>query len=323
MYRLYKKELQLLREKINEFKTIIVFRHESPDFDAYGSQFGMYYFLKENFKDKNIYTLGTTNAPVGKNLYPNNDELSDEFLQNNDFLAIVLDTGNTKRISDKRYTLAKYIIKIDHHPNVEPYGNLNIVRDSASATCELLYFIFKNKVFSDLKINDDCAKYLFSGLAGDTSKFQNSGTTKESFLMAADMLDYNFNMNVDVYLPMFDKPISDFENIKEVLNNYHVSNKGVAYYYLDKDALEKLHIDCDEAKMYLYLFSQTSEIKIWCCFAYDSRNNNIRGSLRSRNIVVNGVASKYRGGGHEFACGCRLENENEIDLIISDLDNLI
>ena len=250
MYRLYRKELEQLLNKIKEYDRIVIFRHQSPDFDAYGSQFGVYYFLKDNFKDKEIYTLGTTNAPVGHNLYPENDTLSDEFLKEKPFLAIVCDTGNSKRISDERYAWGDYIIKIDHHPNVEPYGDLNIVRDSASAVCELIYKIFKHPVFKDYKIGNECAKFLFSGLAGDTSKFQNSGTTKESFLMAADMLDYDFNMNVDVYLPMFDKPLSDFENIKEVLNNYKVSPKGTAYYYLDAKTLAKLGIDTDEAKMY-------------------------------------------------------------------------
>ena len=320
MYRLYKKELELMLSKIKEYDRIIIFRHTSPDFDAYGTQFGMYYFLKENFPEKEIYTLGTTNAPVGVNLYPDNDILSDEFLKEKPFLTIVVDTGNTKRISDERYAWGDYIIKIDHHPNVEPYGDLNIVRDSASAASELVYHIFKSKTFASYKINDDCAKYLFSGVAGDTSKFTNSGTTKESFLMAADMLKYNFNMNTDVYLPMFDKPISDFENIKEVLNCYKISPKGVAYYYLDEAALKKLNIDVDEAKMYLYLFNSCSQIKVWCSFAYDSRVNNIRGSLRSRNIKVNHIAAKYRGGGHDFACGCRLESVDEIDSVIRDIE---
>ena len=36
----------------------------------------------------------------------------DSWFDNNEFLAIVMDTGDTKRISDKRYTKAKFIIKM-------------------------------------------------------------------------------------------------------------------------------------------------------------------------------------------------------------------
>ena len=45
-------DYQKILEKIEEYSKIIVFRHEMPDFDALGSQFGLFTWLKDNFKNK-------------------------------------------------------------------------------------------------------------------------------------------------------------------------------------------------------------------------------------------------------------------------------
>ncbi len=50
------------------------------------------------------------------------DEVDDH--QYEQALVIVCDTANAERISDKRYSKGKLTIKIDHHPNKEPYGDL-------------------------------------------------------------------------------------------------------------------------------------------------------------------------------------------------------
>ncbi len=49
-------------------------------------------------------------------------EVEDVFYQG--ALVIVTDTANSPRISDQRYQLAEKLIKIDHHPNDDPYGDL-------------------------------------------------------------------------------------------------------------------------------------------------------------------------------------------------------
>jgi phosphoesterase RecJ-like protein len=50
------------------------------------------------------------------------DVIADETYQN--ALVIVTDCGNVERIDDQRYSLGQELVKIDHHPNVTPYGDL-------------------------------------------------------------------------------------------------------------------------------------------------------------------------------------------------------
>lgn len=317
-----KKMAENILKKIEEYETIMVFRHDSPDFDALGSQFGVYYWLKENFKDKKIYAPGTSFTEVGRNLYPKNDVLDDKVFEK-PFLALILDTSVSRRISDKRYEKASYIIKIDHHPNEERYGDINLVRDEAGAASEVIYALLRTRTFRKYKIPASSARYLYSGIVGDTGRFQYSSTSAHTMKCAAELYKYDFDPVKDVYYPLYNKPITDFEAIKTVMNNYHLSKHGVAYYILSIEDCKHLGIDSDDGKAYLYLFNYCDDIKVWCAFCQDYRTGNYRGSLRSRDVVVNEIASHYGGGGHKFAAGCRPKNMDEVNKVVSELDEEI
>lgn len=320
---LRRSELLLLKEKIEEFDRIIIFRHESPDYDAKGSQFGLAYWLRHNFPNKEVLTLGYTNVTIGRGLYPKPDNLSDEEIESKEFLAIVVDTANSSRISDQRYKKAKYVIKIDHHPKNDQYGDLNIITTKAAATSELIYKIITHPIFKGYSLEKESAKFLYSGLVGDTGRFQNSSTTPYSLHVGAKLLEFGFDVQNEVYMGLYGKSINDFKVMKKIFDNYKVSPKGVAYYHLNKDELKELNLDSDQVKIYLYLFSYCEEVKIWVSFAEDTRTNDWRASIRSRDIVINKVAAKYNGGGHKVASGARPKTYGETLKLISDLENLL
>ncbi len=51
------------------------------------------------------------------------DNIDDKTYQ--DALVIVCDTANAPRIDDERYSTGRKLIKIDHHPAVDQYGDIN------------------------------------------------------------------------------------------------------------------------------------------------------------------------------------------------------
>ena len=316
-----KKMREEILELIKKYETIMVFRHTSPDFDALGSQFGFVYWLKANFPNKKIYAPGTSYTEVGYNLFPANDEVSDEEFSK-PFLAIVLDTSVARRVSDQRYKKAEVIVKIDHHPMGERYGNINLVRPIAGAAAELAYTLLTTSTFKPYPLPDEAARYFYVGIVGDTGRFQYSAATTHTLKCAAELYRYKFNPQKDVYYPIYHKPLSDFEAVRTIMNNFTIEN-GVAYYILSHEELERLKIDADDAKAYLYLFNYCDEILVWCSFCEDRRENNYRASLRSRDITVNEVASHFGGGGHRVAAGCRPKNLEEVHKVIAELGEQI
>ena len=45
--------------KIKAYDSIVIFGHVNPDGDCYGSQIGLRQAIKDNFKGKNVYAVGS------------------------------------------------------------------------------------------------------------------------------------------------------------------------------------------------------------------------------------------------------------------------
>ena len=163
-------EFKLIIAEINKANRIIIFRHEMPDYDALGSQMGLYTFIKENYPSKEVFYVGDSHRSFIPSLFPEIKE--DPSIFDKPYLAIVVDTGNVKRVaSNNEFRNATSIIKIDHHPNVEPFGNINCVYPSLSSCAELIsLLIFSMKKRKQI-ISKEAATYLYIGIVGDTGRF--------------------------------------------------------------------------------------------------------------------------------------------------------
>ena len=53
-------------------------------------------------------------------------------------LGVVVDTGSSDRISNPHFSLCQELVKIDHHPNVEPYAPTLWVEEDCSSCCEMI-----------------------------------------------------------------------------------------------------------------------------------------------------------------------------------------
>ena len=131
-----KKELIKLIEK---YETIVIYRHVNPDPDALGSQIGLANLLKTLYPKKTVLKAGTTVdnlAWLGR---------MDSDVSSEGALAIILDTSNLERI-DGDYHRADKMIKIDHHPLQDIFGDLSMIDTSYSSTSEMLVGLFKEEL---------------------------------------------------------------------------------------------------------------------------------------------------------------------------------
>src|SRR5699024_7668907 len=179
---------QEIIEKIKSYDTIVIHRHVRPDPDALGSQVGLQEIIKESFPEKNVYAVGKEDPSLY--FFARMDEISDDIYK--DALVIVCDTANTGRIDDSRHRLGKELIKIDHHPNVDAYGDIRWVDTDASSTSEMIYELYESNQ-DTLKINDAAARLIYGGIVGDTGRFLFSSTTKKTLLYAAELIEYDFD----------------------------------------------------------------------------------------------------------------------------------
>lgn len=309
MYKVYKD----IYNEIRKHKTIYIVRHIGPDPDAICAQLSLKESIKETFPLKEVYALGATVAKFKS--FGKIDKLT-EF--DKEALVIALDVPDKKRIDGINVDDFKYIVKIDHHPFVEKYGQIEVIKNSVS-TAELVVDLI-NK--TRLKMTKSIAENLFIGIVADSNRFMFQPTNPEVFRKAADLIEkYKLNIQ-ELYDRLYSRPLSDLRLMGYIAENLKVTKNGFAFIELDDDLIRSFNADIASASNMINDFNYISEIYVWIFISKDIINNLYKINIRSRGPVINETAAKYSGGGHKFASGVRTLEKSVVDNLMSDLDEL-
>lgn len=307
-------------ESIKVFDTIIIHRHVNPDPDAIGSQCGLQTIIQHSFPTKKVYVVGEEVESL--QFLHRMDSISDDTYQ--DALVIVCDTGNQARISDERFSTGKFLIKIDHHPNVEPYGDIQWVDTTYSSTCEMLVdfidFIGKSNPSEPLSLHDESARLLYAGMIGDTGRFKYENTKSRTLECASVLLRYNFNPQ-DIYNEFYKTKREVAKLHGHILQHFEVTEKGVASMYISKELMDEFGVNVTDASNLVNVLSDIAGNKIWVFFV--EKGDEIRVRIRSKGLVIRGVAQQFNGGGHPLASGATVWSREEAQQIIEALDELL
>ncbi len=307
--------LKKIYKEIKKHKKIVLARHIGPDPDALGSTLGLKEIILNTFPNKQVYAVGT---PAARHKYIGNLDMFDESLYE-DALLIVLDTPDIKRVDGVDPTRFKYKIKIDHHPIVDKYCDIEYVVDSASSASELVMELVYS---TPLKLNKEGAEKLYIGLISDTNRFLYSYTTDKTFYLVSWLLkEVNIDIT-DIYEKMYTMSIKEKKLQSYVILNLKITDNKLGYLVLNQDELNELGTDAATMTNIVNYLNYTEEMISWVIFAYDKNIDKIRASIRSRGPIINDVASNYNGGGHVYASGARLNNFDEVDEMIKELDRV-
>lgn len=306
---------QKIIEKIKQHDTIICLRHVNPDGDAYGSAMGLKQFILDNFPAKNVFTDGENVDYL--NFMGINDHPTQKDYEN--ALVIICDTANKERIDSKYWSLAKYIIKVDHHENGEEYGDLEYLDVSAVATCELVSQLL---ISSQLIVSKKTAEFLYTGIVTDSNRFMYSSVSSITFKIANFLLKCGVDIN-HIYKNLYSSSFNTLKFKAYLIENVVLTKKGVAYVKIKDDILKQYKIDREYARSMVNILADISEIKIWLFLTEYLELNCIKASIRSRQYVINEVANKYNGGGHKLASGAKLTRWEQLHELVVDLEKLI
>ena len=303
---------QILNE-IKHYKTIIVHRHKRPDPDALGSQGGLVEILKASFPDKQILKAG---GPVdGLRFLSEMDPVTAEDYKNS--LVIVTDTANSPRISGDDYTLGEKLIKIDHHPNDEPYGDIVFVNTKASSCSEIIVDFYDYHK-AELKLTDEGARLLYAGIVGDTGRFLYPATTSHTLQVAAELMTYNFSAtDLNNELNVMSPSVALLSGY--VLQNIEVNELGVGRVILTKECLAEFGVADSETAAVVSLPGSIEGVLLWGIFV-EQPEGYFRCRLRSKGPVINEIAKRHHGGGHPLASGANAKDLAEVAEIMSEFD---
>lgn len=303
-------------KKIKENNKIIITSHIRADGDCVGCAIGLREIIKATYPQKDVRAL-----------YENLDYLDylgkSDKAEDSEFpasLIISVDNSNIGRANDIRAKNGKEIIKIDHHPNTEPFGNeINFVDENKCACAEMifdLYLMNRRAVISILGL-----EALFTGIVTDSGRFKYpgvTGATLEKVGMMYDMgLDGNKILNLLDEVTMEELRFKGF-----VLSNMETTEHGVLYIKIKPTDREKYNVAFDDASNMVNSMAGVKGSPIWVLFNED-KPDAIRCRVRSIGIPINDVCFKFGGGGHENAGGIVVKDYAGVDAILHDLDEKI
>ena len=274
-------------KQIKKYDTIVIARHIGADPDALGSQFALKNIILELFPDKKVYTVG--NPASRFKFFGSQDKIDN--LNTSKAMCIVLDTPDIKRIDGANINNFEYVIKIDHHPIIDKYANIEVIDDNACSTCQLiLEFAFANKI----NLSKSVGEKLYLGIVGDTDRFLHDYTSPKTFKLVSKLLEQT---NIDftgLYGYLYQRPLNEVRFEGYIYQNLTLTDNGVAYI----------------------------KITVWIFLSEDIKSNLIRANIRSVGPYVNDTAAKYGGGGHKYASGAKLKDWETADKLINELDDL-
>ena len=310
--------MRAILDKIRQYRRIIITRHVRPDGDAIGSTKGLARILRLSFPDKEIYLQTEDGSDYLAFLGPDGEQIAPELYD--DALVIVIDTATADRISNGNYARARELVKIDHHIDIKPYGDLCWIEDWRSSACEMIAY-FYDTFKEELTIDREAATYVFCGMVTDSGRFRYEATTGDTLRLAGMLLDCGIDTET-LYSNLY---LEDFDFLKfqsYVYEQMQVTENGVVHLYVDNEMQRKFKLTNEQASEAISFLKGIKGCIAQLAFI-DMPDGSIRVRLRSRFMPINPLAEKYNGGGHAFTCGATVHSLDEINAVVADADKMV
>ena len=297
-------------KQIKKYDNIVIARHIGVDPDALASQLALRDSIRKTFPDKKVLAVGSSSVKF--NYFPKLDKMEEL----NDAMLIVVDTPDKKRIDISNFDDYKYYVKLDHHPFIEEFANIEYIDDKASSASEVIYRLITS---TGLILDEEIAQTLFLGIVSDTNRFLFSSSSK-TFTVVSEMLD-KFHLDLPkLYSNIFMRPLNEVRLQGYIAENMKVTENGMASVKITNDTMLKYGVDAGSAGNLVNNFNYIEEVIVWVTVSEDVKNNLIKLNIRSRGPIINHIAEKYNGGGHHFASGARVTSMAEADSLLEELD---
>lgn len=300
---------------IKKYNKIIIARHIGGDPDALGSTFALKEIIEENFPEKEVYVAGTSISRF--KFFGTHDKITDEMYNN--ALLIALDIPDIKRLDGVDFYKFNEVIKIDHHPEIDKFSDVQIIDIDASSACEL---IAKWCYDCNLKMPKHAAENIFMGIVADTNRFLFGANKAETYKTVLDLIEKERIKPNELYEILYKRSMSEVRLEGFISLNMKVTKNGLGFVKITDKDLKDYGVDSASVGSIMNNYNFIHGLICWVVFSEDVKNGVIRTSARSRGVKINKLFEQYNGGGHVYACGAKLKSFSEADEIIDKLDEL-
>lgn len=310
-------------------KNILIISHVNPDGDTLGTMCALRSAIYSQYKKKPEMLI-LSKIPKIYEFLPNIKEAKtlDMLDKSREYdLVITVDVASLDRIIDAQilFEKAKFTVNIDHHRTNNNYGDLSFIEPNASSSGEVLYKILKKLEWQLQDKNLDTLTCIYVAILTDTGGFRFENTNTKVFKVAAELTDMGISPR-ELYKKCYEsksKAVVLFQNYC-ISNAVFLKDDKIAYALIYKKDMEKFGVGDDSTDgIAEALRAITSTEVSFVLRETDSKTCKI--SMRSKNIDIAEICSKFGGGGHKFAAGCTIKGscEEAIKKILAEINKEI
>lgn len=194
-------------------------------------------------------------------------------------------------------------LNIDHHPDNELYGDVNVVDPNKSSVAELVYDLFQ---YCGWKIDATIAVCLLTGIFTDTGSFMHSNTKDSTLQAAAYLMKKGARIDTVTKHTYKGKSADTLKAWGRALENtYYDAKQKIIYSVISAEDMKELDdLPASAFEGLVETLNKVPEAKFALFLKQDG--NIIKGSLRSdvhKGTNVSEIAHQFGGGGHKWASG--------------------
>jgi phosphoesterase RecJ-like protein len=299
-----KEDIQAFGDLISRAERILIISHIRPDGDAVGSLIGLGLMLEEIGKEVNLVL--EDGVPLVFHHLTGADRVTKEVVGVYD-LVIVVDSSDIDRIGSVLDEYGEPDVNIDHHPTNTQFASLNLVRDNAVATVEIIYDI---ALALSLPINLPIAEALLTGLLTDSLGFRTSNSSPRTLRIAAELMERGANLQVLYRKAMMEKSIEAIRYWGQGLSRIQ-HEEGLIWTSLSlEDRKIAEYTGRDDADL-VNILTRVKDIKV-CVVFVEQTDGSVKVSWRSQpSFDVASIATQFGGGGHKPAAGAEIRGDLE------------
>lgn len=318
---IFEKDIHAICENIFTNKSFILIPHISIDGDDLGCMLTLYEALLKLKKE--VFLYSPDSVPENLKFLQGIENLKNEIPFKKFDTAVFLECSNTERIPSKVNikSIAKTTISIDHHPDNKMFAKLNWINSTASALGEIIYELL-NKL--SIKLTNTMAENLYVAILTDTGGFKYLNTTSRTHEIIAELMKNKINI-AEIYQKIYEeKSINILKLLGRVL--YNIREKPeikTIWSIITMNMMKEENVNEEDTQIIIEEIKKAKNFEFYILFKEMDRNT-VKVSMRSNNFPINILALKYKGGGHQRAAGCTINDtlENAQKLILSDLYDL-
>lgn len=305
----FAKDFHTLNYVIKESDSILLFAHSHPDGDTTGANLALFEYIKNLGKKVDIACFD----PFPQYLRPvsgENFSFPDQLDISSYKLIIAADSVERgfQKIREKLKS-DQIVALIDHHPDIKPDGDINIIDAKYSSVCEIIYEFFASE---KIEISRKMATCLMLGILGDTGMFQHSNTTPRVLEISSKLMRKGASLGKIVENVFGPKKICTLKLWGRAFEKSRLMEKtGMIFSVLTQKDLAECEATTEDIAQVAGFLNTVPGTKFSLILS-EREGGIVKGSLRSeeyKGMDVSKIAAAFGGGGHKLASGFEMKGK--------------